>query len=124
MMEVLPTGPCGLGGVSMYAECVSDECTSDGDCKSGELCTPPGLRTVRQCMPASCRRDSDCTAEAGGACVVFGGACCFNTMGPGTFRPEQLACAYPSDGCQSDADCTGASCVVSDGRAHCASKCE
>jgi hypothetical protein len=125
LTEVFPTGPCGLGGVSSYNECLSDACQVDGDCLASQLCLPAGFGPVRKCMIAACRADSDCTAESGGACVVFRGGCCSGNLGGPTTRAQQLACAYPSDGCQSDSDCAQArTCVVSAGRAHCADTCQ
>lgn len=109
---------CGNGGFDTYNQCVSDSCRTDADCSSNAVCTGPS--PFRQCLPVACRSDADCTATPGGACVAISGGCC----GPYAPRAWQLACVYPSDGCQKNEDCPmGQVCVVNAGRAQCAASC-
>jgi len=110
-------------GVDVYNACVADGCAADADCATGQLCTPPGFGLARSCIAAGCRSDADCTAQAGGACVLLELGCCTPRIGGNTFRSTQLACAYPSDGCQKDADCPGGFCTISGGRASCSTDC-
>jgi hypothetical protein len=110
-------------GVDVYNACVADGCAADTDCTTGQLCTPPGFGLARACIAASCRSDADCTAETGGACLLLELNCCTPRIGGNTFRSTQLACAYPSDGCQKDADCPGGFCTISGGRARCTTDC-
>jgi hypothetical protein len=110
-------------GVDVYNACVADGCAADSDCATGQLCTPVGFGLARACIAASCRSDADCTAEAGGACVVLELGCCTPQIGGNTFRSTQLACAYPSDGCQKDTDCPGGFCTINGGRASCSTAC-
>jgi hypothetical protein len=110
-------------GVDVYNTCVTDGCASDTDCTTGQLCTPAGFGLGRTCIAADCRSDADCTAEAGGACVLLELGCCTPQIGGNTFRKTQLACTYPSNGCQKDADCPGGFCTISDGRARCSTTC-
>lgn len=112
-------------GFDVHNECVTDACASNDDCSIERACTPAGFDSARSCIPADCRTDGDCTAEPGGACVVLEGGCCVVAIGGGPSRVVRLACAYPSDGCQSDADCDeGSWCSGSDGRAHCSTECQ
>ena len=115
---------CGKdGGGSSHNVCVQDECASDDDCAGG-ACTPDGFDIARHCIAAGCHSDADCTDEPGGVCLILEGGCC-RWRTEDTIRrrkrPKQLACAYPSDGCQTDADCVYGSlnCVAEAGRAHC-----
>jgi len=121
---VVAAGPqCGLGGFDTINQCLSDRCQADSDCPQSELCSPPGFGPVRECLPAACRTDADCTASPGGACIVFGDRCCFDFAR--TYRPKQLACVYPKDGCQEDDDCPSSQfCVVEAGRARCSTTCQ
>jgi hypothetical protein len=75
-------------------------------------------------MPAACARDEDCNAEPGGACALLALGCCRTQIGGAPNRESEIACVYPSDGCQQDEDCaTGQYCVVLDGRAQCSASC-
>jgi hypothetical protein len=110
-------------GVDVFNQCVADACASDTDCAGGQLCTPAGYGLARACIAAGCRSDADCSAETGGACVLLELGCCTPQIGGNIFRSTQLACAYPSNGCQKDADCPGAFCTISSGRASCSTSC-
>lgn len=93
--------------------CASDECASDTDCTDGNVCAPAGtFAPVAVCTYAACRRDADCSAEAGGHCVVAQNSCCDGPVG--------LLCSYDSDGCRSDGDCPGGYCSNDGTRARCA----
>ena len=114
---------------------MTDNCAADGDCPSGSVCMPAGYELRRACMPASCATDDDCAAESGGACVLVRlgcvsgtcsdvvSGCCSVRVGGSARRKAEIACAYPSDGCQTDGDCPGGFCIVTSGRARCASGC-
>ena len=93
--------------------CAVDQCQSDAECGAGAFCSSGPMlgRKVRACIPAACRLDSDCAAEAGGACVPVVEPCCGASAG--------LFCVYPSDGCRSDADCPGGYCQPGLDRATC-----
>jgi hypothetical protein len=113
-------------GFDFRNRCLSDGCTSDADCQSTDVCAPEGFGNTRECIFALCRTDADCTAEPGGACVVLNGGCCISAIGGGASRPTQLACTYPSDGCQLDTDCDeGRWCSTTStpGRARCSTEC-
>lgn len=110
-------------GFDVYNACVADDCAADADCDTGQLCTPVGFGLTRTCIAAGCRSDAACTAEAGGACVLLELGCCTPQIGGNIFRNTQLACAYPGNGCQKDADCPGGFCTISGGRASCATAC-
>jgi hypothetical protein len=110
-------------GVDGYNACVADACAGDADCAAQQLCTPLGYGLARTCIDAGCRSDADCSAESGGACVLLELGCCEPRIGGNTLRKTQLACAYPSNGCQTDADCPGGSCTVTAGRASCSTDC-
>lgn len=107
-----PVHPICSGVVQLPAnECAADECTHDSDCAPG-ICVAAGiLAPVATCLDATCRHDGDCTAEVGGACILARDPCCA--------LPVALVCAYPSDGCATNADCTFGHCEVVTGRARC-----
>jgi hypothetical protein len=110
-------------GADTWNQCRVDECSLDDDCPDG-LCTPLGFGSGRSCMPAACVRDEDCGAEPGGACALLALGCCRTQIGGAPHRETEIACVYPSDGCQRDEDCaTGQYCVVLDGRAQCSASC-
>lgn len=111
-------------GFDTYNVCLADSCTGDTDCAAQQLCTPVGFGLARTCVVAACRSDADCTAEAGGACVLLELGCCTPRIGGNAFRDTQLACVYPSGGCQKDADCPGGFCTITGGRASCSSDCQ
>ena len=116
------TGDCFLGPIRRFCggakrlpfnECMTDQCASDGDCTDA-ICAPRGtFAPVAVCVAGACHTDADCTAEAGGSCVVVTEPCCGIRAG--------LFCSYPSDGCQSNADCTSGYCAISGDRARCMS---
>jgi hypothetical protein len=111
-----------MAGGNIFNRCFVDACDSDDDCAAGSACAPEGFDNARTCVPAACRTDADCDDEPGGVCLIVAGGCC--SFGAGPLRPTELACAYPSDGCQSDMDCAEeTSCNVSDGRARCEAGC-
>jgi len=122
-IETQPVQCSSTAGVDVYNACIADGCAGDGDCATGQLCTPVGYSLARSCIAAGCRSDADCTAESGGVCVLLELGCCTPQIGGNTFRKTQLACAYPSNGCQIDADCPGGFCTVTGGRASCATNC-
>lgn len=113
---------CGLGGFDTINQCLSDRCQTDADCPETEICAPLGMSgPVRHCIAAACRSDADCTAAPGGACVAFAESCCTTYHA----QAQQLACVYPSDGCQKNEDCAaGQVCVVTAGGARCALSCD
>jgi hypothetical protein len=111
------------GGFDVANQCVRDTCQSDDDCAEG-LCSPEGLGIGRACVPAACRSDADCKAEAGGVCAYFELGCCTTELGGAPARSPEIACVYPSSGCQADTDCpNGEHCVIRNGRAECSSSC-
>jgi len=102
---------CGGATMAPANECAMPECTRDLDCPSG-ICAAAGtLAPVPICLDAACRHDSDCTAEAGGTCVLARDPCCMLPVG--------LVCTYPSDGCVTNADCLSGNCAADLGRARC-----
>ena len=95
-------GPARIGN-----ECRYDNCQSDADCTA----MPRGVCSdgyPRSCFYGPCRQNSDCTAHPGGVCqlAVVGLYC----------RGDAVFCKYPSDPCQSNADCKGSlmACVPND----------
>jgi hypothetical protein len=92
--------------------CASAECVGTVDCRGPAICAPPGTvhNQVAVCIPAFCKHDADCQAEAGGVCATVESPCC---------AALSLACVYPSDGCRSNGDCDGHCSVSVDGRASC-----
>jgi len=115
------SGACYLGPIHAFCGgpvrlpsnvCASDECGADADCTDGAVCAPAGtFAPVAVCIHAVCLHDTDCTAEAGGHCVVARDACCDRAAG--------LLCTYDSDGCRSDSDCTSGYCGNDGTRARC-----
>lgn len=115
------TGACYLGPIVRscggavrlpFNECASDMCADDGDCGTDQICAPAGtFAPVAYCVAGSCHHDADCTAEAGGECVVARDPCCS--------IPTGLVCAYASDGCRTSADCTMGYCTNDGVRARC-----
>lgn len=112
-------GACYLGPVTPYCGgpamvahnvCASDLCSSDADCADG-VCLPAGAfsRPVRTCLPAGCTSDADCSAEAGGRCVLYYDPCCGS---------PSLQCRYPG-GCRTADDCPSRNCAVRDGKLSC-----
>jgi hypothetical protein len=122
---VYPSGQCGLGGASIQNTCREDECSTEGDCPSG-ICGPPGLTSsssvewgaTRQCFPADCRSNDDCTKAAGGICSLIAGSCSRSLPLSDAFLPARLACVY-ADGCVRNSDCPRGVCTVVDGSAVC-----
>lgn len=109
---------CG-GAYPGFNVCVSDACASDADCAQGPfpaLCAPAGVfgLPVRSCIVAYCHSDADCTAQAGGACLLVGSDPCCNHP-----NPDGLGCVYPGD-CATDADCPNGECNLdSSGKSAC-----
>ena len=101
---------CGGPGFIPHNVCAGDECTTDAGCTNG-VCLPAGAfgRPVRTCLFASCEGDSDCTASAGGRCILFFDPCC---------GLPALHCRYP-DGCGSGDDCPSGYCQATGGRTRC-----
>ena len=94
-----------------FNECAVDECRNDTDCTDG-VCAPAGtFAPVASCVAAACLHDDDCTAEAGGTCVLTVDPCCA--------IPTGLVCSYPSDGCSTSDPCATGYCDATDGRARC-----
>lgn len=105
---------CGGAAPIEHNECMKDQCTSDAECGGG-ICAPTGTMAnkVRVCVQASCKLDTDCTAENGGICPVVYGSCCQEPVG--------LFCVYPGNGCRKNSDCgPNEICLVKpDGTARC-----
>lgn len=104
---------CGQWFPSALNRCVKDACQSDDDCSSPlssapGICAPAGAfgHPKRACLTALCHTDADCTAKAGGACLLIGNHDCCTLP-----APEGLGCAYPGD-CVHDADCPSGSCTL------------
>ena len=109
---------CGGPAMAEYNVCAADLCASDAGCGADTICAPAGTlgRKVRACVPAACKLDGDCAAEAGGICAPVTDPCCG--------APTGLFCVYPSDGCRVNEDCpSGEYCEVAfpEGRSHCVS---
>lgn len=110
---------CG-GAFPAFNRCVKDGCASDADCGGSQLpaiCAPDGAFGLpkRSCLVAFCHTDADCTAKAGGVCVLVGdNPCCSHQA------PEGLGCVYPG-GCATDAECPGGACDLdtTTGQGHC-----
>jgi hypothetical protein len=79
------------------------------------ICLPGGILGTYGpgCIYRACTADGDCTAEAGGRCELG--------FDPCSGLPYGLVCSYPSDGCRTNADCTGGYCslATTTGRARC-----
>jgi hypothetical protein len=110
---------CGGIYVPGFNACATDLCQSDSDCTSGDgpgVCLPQAMLgyKVRGCLPAACRVNADCTAEAGGYCALVRDECCYKTG---------LYCVYPSNGCLGviKEECGSGYCMPSAGPegAHC-----
>lgn len=87
--------------------CAMPECSSDGDCTSGDngLCLPAGAfgEPVARCLYGTCRVNSDCRAGPGGQCTPFNGC---------GRRLSGFECTYSDSACRSDSDCShGRVCV-------------
>ena len=99
---------CG-GAVPSGNGCNYDACASDADCNSQRpsgatvsACLPAGAlgRYTATCIHGGCRTDADCTLHPGGQCR-FGEAATHGTCD----RRNVFFCAYPTDSCQSNAQC-------------------
>ncbi|MEE2789445.1 MAG: hypothetical protein VX589_19055 [Myxococcota bacterium] len=88
---------CGGAPPPEENRCYSDRCTTNEDCRATEVCVPKGAFNFKysRCVPASCRRDTDCNTRAGGACRAFITRC--STQG--------YSCHYDDDPCRLDSDC-------------------
>ncbi len=94
---------CGGAQPQAYNTCAVDICQSNAECtrEGQKVCIPAGALgyKVSGCMGVSCLLDADCTAEAGGACILLKDPCCG--------APAGLVCSYPTGGCKKDSDCPG-----------------
>lgn len=95
-----PGGACihGSGANSKIGQrCAYDACSTDAQCKQGEMCVPagPSGERVSRCLPARCRGRGDCIPD---------GECKLLPVNPFT-APDVVACVYPSDQCDSDRKC-------------------
>jgi hypothetical protein len=100
-----PLAPSCSGVIGIDSNvCAGDQCTDDS-CGSSGICAPRGTfgRKVRMCVPASCRRDTDCTLFNSGICAPVTGGCCGNPFG--------LYCVYPF-GCRNNGDCATGNCTI------------
>lgn len=78
--------------------CTSDECMTDADCGSGEVCECGGSRHGSNvCLPSQCQTDADC--GPGGYCSPSFGSCGNYTGVVGYF------CHTCEDECTDDSDC-------------------
>lgn len=93
-----------------YNVCAVDACQEDRDCPEHAVCVPAGIfgKAIRRCLPASCRTDSDCTAQKGGICAPVQAACCNDFAA--------LLCVYPENGCRSHKDCPEDRACKADGK--------
>jgi hypothetical protein len=104
------TGYCGGAPPPMISTCRYDACAADADCDDGTICAPGGFpgagRVVNYCLRAQCATDAECSARAGGQCVLLSDAPhCYGTYG--------FTCTYADDPCRGHGDCDlGSSCVV------------
>lgn len=131
-VPVFETGICGSAPPRSYNVCRSNECTTDAECTGG-VCGPAGFSAgekyggglIRQCIPAACRSDAECTKLPGGVCSVVPAGCDLPAAnGTQAYMPAQLACVYPN-GCSSLSDCAntpGAVCKVIRGEGICVTK--
>jgi hypothetical protein len=120
------TGKCVVGpaspGCTPVASpanvCVYDGCKAHADCAAlgpNAICAPATAfgHKAAYCLPASCRLDSDCKEEAGGACLTVSDACC------GSARVAGLYCVYRGV-CRTKSDCaSGEYCKIENGRTRC-----
>jgi hypothetical protein len=92
---------CGGAQPQPYNACAVDMCQSNAECtrEGQKVCIPAGALgyKVSGCMGVSCLLDADCSAEAGGACILLKDPCCG--------APAGLVCSYPTGGCKKDSDC-------------------
>jgi hypothetical protein len=114
-----PSGGCS-SDIEVLNACSKDACAGDADCAGG-ICAVADVFGSRRCVAAACRRDSDCTLRAGGACVFLSLGCCAATLDAvAVVRDDAAACMYPGDGCAGDLDCpSGSFCTIADGIAAC-----
>jgi hypothetical protein len=105
-------------------DCNYDECLTDEDCENGDICAcsgrdwadipdhenlgkpPKGYRFVNLCMPAECKKDTDCDS---GLCFANRIVCYGEVF-------VEFRCATEHDKCRSDEICE-----IDDRRAICAS---
>lgn len=85
--------------------CGFDQCVTDDDCKSNEVCACAGslygtmaTAGANHCVPANCHVDSDC-----GTCGFCSPSAPYG-CGPG-WGTAQYACHRPGDACYQDGDC-------------------
>ncbi len=96
------TGPifyCGGAAPTIANVCVVDECVTNAECGTDQLCLPPRVlgEPVSRCVTTQCQFDADCTAGAGGECSPF-----FN---PCNGRFSGFSCTYDDSACRSNDDC-------------------
>lgn len=120
-----------LAAARMQTAARGDHCFRFGD--GPRVCGTPS-QPVTECAGMlernECCSSADCaegrcfrTAEPGGACAHLALSCC-RQAAPVVRREPEIACVYPSDGCQSDLDCSDAErCVVVNGRTACSATC-
>lgn len=128
-VPVFPAGICGVAAPQSYNVCRNNGCTTDAECGTG-VCGPAGFSAdekyggglIRQCLPAACRSDGDCSKLMGGRCSVVQAGCDLPAAnGVQAYIPAQMACVYPN-GCSNLSDCAntpGAVCKVISGEGVC-----
>lgn len=97
---VTPITPfCGGVQQQPHNECAADQCATDADCDTDEICAPAGTlgSQIRVCLTTACQGG----CAPGVPCAVIRNPCCGAPLG--------LFCA---SGCLTDADCPGGYCDV------------
>lgn len=82
--------------------CSYDDCIADSDCPDDHLCAcSQGPDETHRCIQAGCRTNADCAGDL--HCSPTRASECSNVSGVVAYQ-----CHTENDGCQSDADCDGA----------------
>jgi hypothetical protein len=95
----------GAGLVCFHGQCSYDQCATDQDCPSGDVCSCKGntfgyahVSAGNSCVPANCRSDADC-GPAGRCAPTVDSSC-------GTFYGVRgYYCHSCNDTCTQDSDC-------------------
>lgn len=128
-IPVFPSGICDTGRPSTHNVCRDNECTMDSQCPANSICGPAGFSateefgggTVRQCVLATCRSNTEC--RSGGVCSLVQAGCDLPAAdGSFAYLPPQLACVY-ANGCTSTSNCpNGSVCKVISGEGVCVTR--